>query len=258
MLTHIQNDNTNSSISSEPFRICPCENDHPDCSKSLNYKSYTVHPGETFQISVITVGQRNGTVPKTIRGRLTWDFYSTTPPGNLLPLQYLQATFDTCTILNYTVFSLLDNIHLELYADGPCSTFSNKLDLYLDVNLVCPPGFNLSEIERSCVCNQRLAKYTNSCDITNGLGQIKRYSLSSYWVGYDNESNALILHPHCPFDYCVSHTVDFSLKIQTCSVHTPGQVSCVELARKVTVLYWALLNASSALISILSCSSLLH
>ena len=50
----------------------------------------------------------------------------------------------------------------------------------------------------------------------------------------------------------------FLLTIQTYSVHTTGQVSCVELARKVTVLYWALHNASSAPISILSCSSLLQ
>ena len=47
MLVNTENDSSNSSISSEPFCICPCENNHPDCSKSL--KSYTVHPGETFR-----------------------------------------------------------------------------------------------------------------------------------------------------------------------------------------------------------------
>jgi len=50
----------------------------------------------------------------------------------------------------------------------------------------------------------------------------------------------------------------FLLTIQICRAHTTGGVSCVELARKVTVLCWALLNANSALTSILSCSSLLH
>ena len=47
MLVNTENDSSNSSISSEPFCICPCENNHPDCRKSL--KSYTVHPGETFR-----------------------------------------------------------------------------------------------------------------------------------------------------------------------------------------------------------------
>ena len=211
MLVHIENDITSSSISSLPFRVCPCENNRPDCSKSG--KSYTVHPGETFQISMVVVGQRNGTAPATVRGRLTsssW-WYSYTTTGNLHPLQYHQATLSTCTSLNYTVFSLLDSVVLELYADGPCSTFSNVLVLTLDVNQTCPPGFNRSEIEQSCVCNQRLAKYTKHCDITDGLGRITRSSHDHFWVGYDNESDALILHPQCPFDYCVSHTVDFPL-----------------------------------------------
>jgi len=130
----------------------------------------------------------------------------------LNPFQYLQATFNTCTILNYTVFSP-ENVSLELYADAyaPCSIFSNELDLELDVYQACPPGFNLSETERSCVCNQQLTKYTNQCAITNGLGQITRSSYDQWWVGYDSESNTLILHPYCPFDYCVSHTVDFPL-----------------------------------------------
>ena len=215
MLVHIENDNTNSSISSEPYHICPCENNRPDCSKSD--KVFAVYPGETFQISMVAVGQRNGTVPATVRGHLASSdhsqLYSTTSVGNLHPLQYLQATFNTCTILNYSVFSLQDKVVLELYADGPCSTFSNKLDLNLKLKNTCPPGFSLSEIERSCVCNQRLAEYTKHCEITNGLGQITHSSndQSWSWVGYDKERNALILHPHCPFDYCVSHRVDFPL-----------------------------------------------
>ena len=212
MLVHIENDSTYSSISSEPFRICPCENNRPDCSKS--HESYIVHPGETFHVSAVAVGQRNGKVPANVRGHLTpagVTLVTSTLIGNLHPLQYVQATKNTCTILNYTVFSLSDSVELELYADGPCSTFSHRLDLELDVNQTCPPGFSLSVIEQSCVCNQRLAKYTNHCDMTNGLGQIARSSSDQFWVGYDNESNALILHPHCPFDYCVSHTVDFPL-----------------------------------------------
>ena len=151
-----------------PFRVCPCENNRPDCSKSN--KHYRVHPGETFHVSMVAVGQRNGTARTAVIGHLTCDgiWCHTTQIGNLHPLQYAQFTSRTCTIFNYTVFSLQDKIHLQLHTDGPCSTFSNELDLKLDVNLTCPPGFNLSEIEQSCVCNQRLAKYTNDCDISNG------------------------------------------------------------------------------------------
>ena len=53
----------------------------------------------------------------------------------------------------------------------------------------------------TCVCDQTLQKHTNHC---NGLG------CNTFWVGY-NDFNELILHPHCPFDHCVNHTVVFPL-----------------------------------------------
>ena len=81
------------------------------------------------------------------------------------------------------------------------------------MNLIqtCPLGLNISELERSCVCEPRLANYTNQCTITNGLGQITRDSGEKFWVGYDNTSHALILHSHCPLDYCVNDAKVFPL-----------------------------------------------
>lgn len=60
------------------------------------------------------------------------------------------------------------------------------------------------------MCEQRLEEYTSRCNITDGLGRITRDSHDQFWVGYD-QSHGLILHPHCPLDYCVSHTVEFPL-----------------------------------------------
>ena len=57
------------------------------------------------------------------------------------------------------------------------------------------------------------------------------------WVGYDNQSDELILHPQCPFDYCVNDTVTFPLN-NTDSVLTTDQVSCVESVGRVTVWYY--------------------
>ena len=85
----------------------------------------------------------------------------------------------------------------------------------------------------------------------NGVGQITRDSSKQFWVsGYDNESNGVILHPRCRFDYCVSQTVIFPLNDTDLQCST-GQASCVELARKVIVWYWAHLDASSAQTAIL-------
>ena len=108
---------------------------------------------------------------------------------------------------------------IGLQAEGsPCSKFEStyiynkkQLDIFVKLNQTCPPGLNISESEKSCVCEQRLAKYTGThqCNISNGLGQILRKSGQQFWVGYDSQSDGLILHPYCPFDYCVSHPVIF-------------------------------------------------
>ena len=197
LLFHIEDGNKTSSISSDPFRICLCENNHPDCSKSNS--TLLVYPGEAFQVSVVAVGQRNGIVPAAVRSHMD--------KGTLLSSQYIQQTTKTCTLFNYTVFSLQD-VYLELYADGSCSTFSDKLSLQLNITQNCPPGFNLQNSSMSCVCDKTLQKYTNHCIITNGVGQITR---DTFWVGYDQSQGLVIVHPHCPFDYCVPYTVTFPL-----------------------------------------------
>ena len=200
MLVHYEDDiTTNSSISSAPIGICSCEGNHLDCSNS---PTYSVYPGETFHVSLVAVGQRNGIVPSAVQCRFT--------EGHLQGFQYIQTTNSTCTKLSYTVFSPhpVYNAPLILYADGPCTTFSDELVLQLDIRSTCPPGFSLSSAESSCVCEPRLEIYASHCNITDGVGNMTRDSHDQFWVGYDH---GLILHPHCPLDYCVSHAVTFSL-----------------------------------------------
>ena len=206
----VTNYKATSKISSDPLHICPCANNLPHCSET--YVSYSVYPGETFQVSVVAVGQRDGTVPSTVRGTVS-EILTDSNLVNLLDYQYLQQANNTCTKLNYTVFSLSQEVKIELYPeDSPCSKyFGRKMHISVNLNQTCPPGFNVSESARSCVCEPRLAQYTNQCNITNGLGQITRDSNEHFWVGYDSSSHELILPPHCPFDYCVSETVVFPL-----------------------------------------------
>ena len=202
-------DNTSSSISS-PFHVFPCENNHPDSSASYYNVPYTVYPGETFQVSVVAAGQRNGIVPTTVKST------AIEHKGDLHHYQYIQQVNNTCTKLNYTVFSLSQFINIGVRADDSlyvqsyqCYYHEYQLTIRVNLTQTCPPGFNISESEKSCVCEQRLAEYTQQCNITNGLGKITRDSGKQFWVGY--ESDGLILHPQCPFDYCVNDTVVFPL-----------------------------------------------
>ena len=208
MIVHIEDDNdynTNSNISSEPIQICPCENNLPNCSKSWYDVPHGVDPGEIFQVSVVAVGQRYGAVSSKVISTI-----EKSPQTNSLHSKYqLQQANNTCTTLSYAVQSLSRYVRIELHADGsPCE---DKINIGVTLVQACPPGFSLSTSARSCVCEPRLANYTNSCTITNELGKITREEGQQFWVGYDNQSDELILHPQCPFDYCVKDTVVFPL-----------------------------------------------
>ena len=90
MFVQYQGDNNTSTISCDPFRICPCQNNLPDCSESSI--TLSLSPGEThYQVSVVAVGQRNGIAPANITSMT--NKYS----------QYIQQTSKTCTTPNYTV-----------------------------------------------------------------------------------------------------------------------------------------------------------
>ena len=150
--------------------------------------------------------------------------------GELLGSEYLQRVNNVCTTLKYNVFSLSESIQLELYADGRCSIVGDKLTVLLSINMTCPSGFNLSKTKRSCVCEKRIQKYTNQCNITNGLGLITRDSNKHFWIGFNEQYGEVILHPTLPLWLLCQSNCWISSQQHRPPVCTP-QVS-VEHARK--------------------------
>ena len=197
---------TVSVITSTPYRVCVCNNSQP-CGASKTFTAYA-YPGQTIPIRVAAVGQRNGTSDATINA-----ITNPSRPSNQSMLgmfedrQYI--IYSQCTDLHYTFFSNLSRISLILYVCGSCSSLDGSIDrLSIPVELfLCPPAFNLSQSTHGCVCEERLQKYTNSCDIN--YQTILRDG--EFWVGYDNQTKGLILHPHCPFDYCKMKPTNFTM-----------------------------------------------
>ena len=203
---NIDDTNNGSSISSNPNRICGCVNGQPDCSVPDSPYEVSVYPGQTVGVSLVAVGQRNGTVPSTTTAMYDPDNGATF--GDLQSTQRIDHT--TCTELNYTLFSRRQTETLKIYVDSSCGLEGIPLSVNVTV-LECPIGFTLSNSSNQCVCEERLQKYTNSCDISNL--EITRTASEDFWVGVDNTNGTegLILHPHCPFDYCTTDTVNFTL-----------------------------------------------
>ena len=194
-----QNSSDLSVVSSSPFNVCPCQNNYPHCDTSVVKRQ--VYPGEKITLPVVAVGQRNGTAAAVIR--------SYVQSGKLGELQESQSVNQHCSDLFYTLpWLTAHTVEILLYVEGSCSRDALMEDNSLRVSLEllpCPIGFNLSK-ERVCECDPRLQFYTNSCNITEQSVQHK----GDFWVGYSNESECLILHPHCPFDYCKSGSVTFT------------------------------------------------
>ena len=53
-----------SGFTSDPTRVCFCENGRPDCFKIVT--NITVYPGEPFNLSLAVVGYGLGTVPGSV------------------------------------------------------------------------------------------------------------------------------------------------------------------------------------------------
>ena len=216
-------DEQSQDISSDPLYICSCEGGEPNCSASSIAKS--VYPGGTIEVAIIAYGQRSGPTPAVVE---------MISPGNNLTIKETEKTQNItkrCTSLDYTVQTRIEGSDYEmtLYV-GPCaakertvSSGPTNVIAVLVTIFECPPGFELSGYEPLCKCAQRLERYTNTCRIADR--KIER--TTEFWVGYapDNMSDGLILHPHCPFDYCTSNelymTVDDSDE-QQCSNNRTG------------------------------------
>ena len=190
-------------ISSDPLYICTCDDNETVCSSSAI--TMTVYPGGIITVPVLAHGQRNGTTPAVI--------HNITPEGSLSfnDLEATQNIAARCTSLKYTVHTRDEDTfqQIRLYAEGPCppregttlATPTNILIIGFKV-AQCPPGFELSDTQPTCICTQRLRPFTNDCRIKDRT--IKRDS--DFWMGYSDDKG-LILHSHCPFDYCSSNTM---------------------------------------------------
>ena len=180
-------------ISSDPLHICTCKDGLTNCTGT--YHPAPVYPGGTLEVPVIV--RWNTTVVIQV------SYISNNI--SIIHLEYSQSVDNSCKTLQYTIHSLAIGTTQEmlLNAQDPCSrTQTNSLTVTVKI-LNCPLGFQLSMNKAVCICTERLQHYTDTCLIDN------RTVLHDhdFWVGYDNESRGLILHPHCPFHYCTSENI---------------------------------------------------
>ena len=177
-------------ISSEPTDVCFC-NDNNTINCSRTRLTMTVYPGEEINISVVTVGQLNGVAPGVLQ---------------IQPLNQAATTNDkelhntsamTCTTITLT----------PIYKNYVLNEFHAESFKFLDILfLSCPFGFQISNKTRSCDCEElKLISTTIKCDAATKM--ITRQG--DIWIG--NISDCVAVQTPCPFQYCNSAQVSFSL-----------------------------------------------
>ena len=195
----ITNRRQNETISSDAFKIRTC-----DGSEFVNKQ---VFPGEMFSVGVVAVGQRNG-LSQGIAQINIIDHSNTVSLGS-----YNQLVGPNCTLLNLTVISQENiSISLQVIADicvGQSSTFNpdHALHITLQIKPCQQPLFQL--YDGACICNKRLDIFNYACIVTNQ--SIQRTRMDTFWLGLDNNTKELIIHPNCPFYYCVFKDISFSI-----------------------------------------------
>ena len=217
---YTNNDPRTSQFSSDPNTVCFCDGDiRLDCSSFQRARYNTsVFPGLAFTISAVSVGQRMGVAPAVIRANVEQ------PPGTRLDanirignLESSQSTGKACSRLQYTMFSTRRSETLQLQVQSLPNRVQNNVpfinppinEIYITL-LPCPPAFELSNVSAACECDSELLPYTSTCNLTTQtIERSGDYWVAAYYINTTYEG--LIIHEHCPFDYCrpASDVFDF-------------------------------------------------
>ena len=209
LIHHNESDFSISLVSSDPLRICICDNNGngtyvPQCNKTnLNRE---VFPGEIFSFSIAIVGWDFGVTNGMVYFRVS---------SSSISKSKSVADGKRCTNLKYSLSShnqLPEHIKLYLTPVNPTKDFLNhllKCDIWDDSSCIhyipviynitlrqCPPGFYLSN--QSCIC-YLLGEVFKGCNISNGIGYILWNRTA--WVSTTN-NNGVVYARYCPFDYC--------------------------------------------------------
>ena len=201
-----ESNQTLSSVSSIPYRICFCKHDSPK-SFCMDTMSKIVFPGQGFTVTAATVGNHRGASPAIVRARFLGQ---ETELAELRGTQDVQTLGRKCGVLTYSVVSTSSDIHLHLKIDGSQKTItSDTFSAIVNITILpCPLGFVEVDEPPKCECMHQLTKSGVVCDINTQ----SHYCPIGMWIG--NFSGSIATHPNCPYDYCKPGRNNVSLTSQ--------------------------------------------
>ena len=216
VLSDLVNDENNPSlVASDPTRVCLCMESNFNCS--ITELSVNLYPGETYVLPAVAVGQRFGTVPSIIIAQFNNYIDGRQSTGELDEVQQAQGIGLWCTNLTFTVRSSSKHEILTLtnsMENHQASTLRSYLDwnqqllfetLQIDFTLKsCPLGFYFEEGMKRCSCQKEVLRHRLTCDLSsfNILRPAPKWINATFIHTTENLTSGVIVHNHCPFDYC--------------------------------------------------------
>ena len=209
LINNITNSDVLGLISSDGILIF-CLDNVP--SPNYTHPNVLKYKGELFTVCVAVVDQVGNPVNATVSSSLS----SESGNGHFKGGQSEQQVGNQCTVLEYNVYPQDSSVqlHLHLYAEGPCGyniEISKKTLNLTFLPCECPVGFQPSSSQTECICecDRRLKQHQiTSCFVKNRTIQVE----TNIWIGVSNSTNGtgFVIH-NCPFDYCVQKPVNISL-----------------------------------------------
>ena len=215
-------------VSSEPEAICFCFDQVPNCS--VNFLNYSLLPGETQTVSIVTVGVRYGSSPGVVT--LEERVVST---GNILHTS-LESTDMQCT--NITFMAEPDET-LTVPSERIINLFIHDTEflvrnIYFDIK-PCPPGFELSYETWTCDCSTQIVNLNRNVTCHAQSNTIAHEG--QIWIGYENSTECLLTSDKCTADYCATRSVNFTLQNQDkqCALDRSG-ILCGQCAEGLSLM----------------------
>ena len=215
VLTHLVNDAEHPSlISSDPTRVCMCVHSTPNCT--ITEIAADLYPGQMYMLSVVAVGQRFGTVPSIIQTQFEGTVKST---GEIDEIQQTQGLSHWCTNVSFTVRSSAKQERLSLknsMQNHQANTLRNYLTagnqqlLFETFEILfnlrgCPLGFYFETESKQCSCQKDVLDHDIECNSSSFrvLRPTPKWINATFAHLTENQSSGVLVHNHCPFDYCI-------------------------------------------------------
>ena len=191
-------------ITSEALGVCLCSEDKLTINYHVRIVNHQLYPGQIITLSLVTVGACGGISPAVL--------VTNSEGGIMVSLETInQENEKQCKDFKYKIKQKSSNVNSGKIKLGfeKESELPDNSSLIVDITLLpCPHGLALTN--GMCQCNSVISRVNNvKCDVNQMPHPISKSSNS--WLYYNTQYDCTVGYVNCPFDYCNSSTISFSL-----------------------------------------------